>query len=66
MRAPNEFALVRAGRYEDSLDDVEETELPCEPAGHGAIAMGSVQSCKEFCRTFVGSAIVIDWIENGY
>jgi len=33
---------VQARRYEDSPEDVDETELPCEPAGHGAIATGSV------------------------
>ena len=40
--------------------------MPCESAGHGAIATGSVQSCKEFWRTFVRSVLVMDWIENGY
>jgi hypothetical protein len=57
---------VRAGRYEDSSEDGDEIELPCEPAGHGAIATDNVQSYKEFWRTFVRSNVVMDWIENGY
>ncbi len=36
------------------------------PRGHRLIATGSVQSCKEFWRTFVRSTVVMDWIENGY
>jgi hypothetical protein len=44
---------VQARRYEDSPEDVDETELPCEPAGHGAIATGNVKSCKELCRASV-------------
>ena len=62
----DEFAPLQLGRFEESPDDPEESELPCEPAGHGAIATGSVQSCKEFWRTFVRSPVVMDWIENGY
>jgi hypothetical protein len=60
----DEFARVQSGRYEG--EDMEELDIPCEPAGHGAIATGSVQSCKEFWRSFVRSAVVMDWIENGY
>jgi len=65
-RAPNEFIPVRARRYEDSLEDGYEPELPCEPAGHAAIATGSVQSCKEFWRSFVRISVVMEWIDNGY
>ena len=43
-----------------------EMDIPCEPAGHGEIATGSVTSCKEFWRTFVRSSVVMDWIEHGY
>ena len=50
----------------DSEADLDDTDLPCEPAGHGIIATGSVESCKEFWRTFVRSSVVMDWIENGY
>ena len=52
------------GRW-DSAEEVEELDMPCEPAGYGAIATGSVQNCKEFRRSFVRSALVMDWIENG-
>jgi hypothetical protein len=52
------------GRW-DSVEEVDELDMPCEPAGHGAIATGSVQSCKEFWRSFVRSALAMDRIENG-
>ncbi len=66
-RALDEFVpMLRAMRCEDSTENVDETELQCEPAGHGAIATGSVESCKEFWRKFVRSTVVMDWIENGY
>ena len=41
-------------------------EMPCEPAGHGEIATGSVSSCASFWRTFVRSPVVMQWIEHGY
>ena len=41
-------------------------DLPCEPAGHGEIATGSVSSCSPFWRTFVRSLVVIQWIEHSY
>ena len=53
------------GRW-DSAEEVEDLEMPCEPAGYGAIATGSILSRKELWRTFVHSAVVMDWIENGY
>ena len=43
-----------------------DVELPCEPAGHGEIATGSVSSCSLFWRTFVRSSAVMQWIEHGY
>ena len=43
-----------------------EMDIPCEPAGHGEIATGSITSCKEFWRTFVRNSVVMDWIEHGY
>ena len=43
-----------------------DVELPCEPAGHGEIATGSVSSCSPFWRTFVRSPVVMQWIEYGY
>jgi len=43
-----------------------EEEIPWEPAGHGAIATGSITKCKEFWRTFVHNLVVINWIEEGY
>ncbi len=49
----DEFIHVRSGRFEDIPEDLDDVELPCEPAGHGVIAIGNVQSCKEFLRTFV-------------
>ena len=51
---------MQLGRFEESPDDPEESDLPFEPAGHGDIATGSVQSCKEFWRTFVRSPVVMD------
>jgi hypothetical protein len=62
----DEFAPVRTRRYTNSPDDVDETELPCEPAGHGVIATGRVQSCKQFWRKFVRITGVMDLFENGY
>jgi hypothetical protein len=50
----------------DATNGKDEEEMPCEPAGDGAIATGSVASCKEFWRSFVRSSPVMDWIENGY
>ena len=41
-------------------------DIPCEPAGHGEIATGSVTSCLEFWRTFVRSSVAMEWIEHGY
>ena len=55
---PDEIVLVHLGSQE--WEDVEELDIPCEPAGHGAIATGNVQSCKEFWRSFVRSAVVMD------
>jgi len=46
-------------------EGVLEDELPCEPAGHGEIATGSVSSCSPFWRTFVRSFVVMQWIEYG-
>jgi hypothetical protein len=43
-----------------------EVELPWEPVGHGAIAIGNVTMCKEFWRTFVRSLGVMNWIKEGY
>ncbi len=43
-----------------------DVELPCEPAGHGEIATGSVSNCSPFWRTFVRSHVVMQWIEHGY
>ncbi len=40
--------------------------MPCEPAGHGEIAVGSISSCAAFWRTFVRSSVVMDVIEEGY
>ncbi len=39
-----------------------EEELPCEPAGHGEIATGSVSSRSPFWRTFVRSSVAMQWI----
>ncbi len=35
---------------------------PWEPAGHGAIATGSINKCHEFVR----SPVMMKWIEEGY
>ena len=43
-----------------------EEDRPWEPAGHGAIATGSITKCKEFWRTFVRNPVVMKWIEEGY
>ncbi len=49
------------------LGNVEgEVELPWEPAGHGAIATGSITKCKEFWQTFVRSPVGMNWIEEDY
>ena len=40
--------------------------MPCEPAGQGEIAVGSVSSCAAFWRTSVRSSVEINWIEEGY
>ncbi len=50
----------------DAANGEDEEELPCEPAGDGAIATDSVASCKDFWRSFVRSSTVMDWIEKGY
>ncbi len=50
----------------NATDGEDEEELPCEPAGDGSIATGSVASCKELWRSFVRSSTVMDWVENGY
>ena len=46
--------------------DLDKADLLCEPAGHGVIATGSVESCKEFWRIFARIIVVMDSIENGY
>jgi len=43
-----------------------ESGLPCEPAVHGVIATGNVESCKELWQDFVRDPLVMDLIENGY
>jgi hypothetical protein len=48
------------------VDEEMDEELPCEPAGHGEIATGSVSRCFPFWRTFVRSSVVMQWIEFGY
>ncbi len=52
----------------DYVEDeaAEDAELPCEPAGHGQIATGSVSNYQEFWRSFVRSSVVMVWIEHGY
>ena len=56
--------MMRAGitGVEEEMDE----ELPCEPAGHGEIATGSVSQCSPFWRTFARSSVVMQWIESGY
>ena len=49
-----------------SINVEGEEELPWEPAGHGAIARGSVTKCWEFLRTFTRSPVGMNWIEEGY
>jgi glyoxylate carboligase len=53
------------GRW-DSAEEVEETELPWELAGHGALATGSVHDCKELLRTYVRSSVAMNSSERGY
>ena len=53
------------GRWVNDAD-LKESDLPCEPAGHGVIATGTIESCKEFWRTFIRNTVVMDWIGNGY
>ena len=48
------------------VDEKMDEELPCEPAGHGEIATGSVSRCSPFWWTFVRSSVVMKWIESGY
>ena len=40
--------LLHSSLGADVTDGEDEQELPCEPAGDGAIATGNVASCKEF------------------
>ena len=40
--------LLHSSLRADATDGEDEEELPCEPAGDGAIATGNVASCKEF------------------
>ncbi len=46
-------------------EDPSYTDFPCESVGHGEIATGSVESCKEFWRSFLRSSVVMDWVEHG-
>ncbi len=48
---------MRAGiaGVEEEMDE----ELPCEHAGHGEIATGSVSSCSAYWRSFVRSSVVM-------
>jgi hypothetical protein len=48
------------------VNEAIDEELPCEPAGHGEIATGSVSSCSQFWRSFVRSFVVMHWIESDY
>ena len=48
------------------MEEEMDEELPCEPAGHGEIATGSVSRCSSFWRSFVRSHVVMQWIESGY
>ena len=50
----------------NATDGEDKEELPCEPSGDGAIATGSVTTCKEFWRSFVRSSTAMVWIEKGY
>ena len=47
-------------------EGVLEDELPCEPAGQGEIATGSVPSCSSLWRTFARSVVAMYWIKDGY
>ncbi len=47
-------------------DEDLDVELPCEPAGHGEIATGSVSSCSPLWRTFVSSPVVMQRTEHDY
>ena len=44
---------LRAVMWPRIGEELDEFELPCEPAGHGEIATGNVSSCAQFWRTFV-------------
>jgi len=55
-------SLPNGGDEDEEWDE----DMPCEPAGHGEIAIGSVSGCSAFWRTFVRSSAVMDWIEKGY
>jgi len=63
IHQPHEMAMLRLSLHAslgaDAMNGVDE-ELPWEPAGDGAIATGSVASCKEFWRSFVRSSTVMD------
>jgi hypothetical protein len=57
------MAMLRLSLYASLGADAmngEDEELPCKPAVDGAIATGSVASCKEFWRSFVRSSTVMD------
>ena len=41
-------------------------ELPCEHAGHGEIATGSVSRCSPLKQSFIRIYVVMHWIEFGY
>ncbi len=70
IHQPHEMAMLRLSLHAslgaDAMNGEDKEELPCEPVGDGAIAIGSVASCKEFWRSFVRSSTVMDWIEKGY
>ncbi len=48
------------------MEDPSDTDIPCEPVGHGEIATGSVESCKDYWRSFLRSSVVMEWVEYGY
>ncbi len=56
--------LLHASLGADAMNG-EDEELPCEPAGDGDIATGSVASCKEFLRSFVRSSTVMEFDREG-
>jgi hypothetical protein len=64
IHTPPEMAMrilsLHASLGADATDGEGEEELPCEPAGDGAIATGSVAIFKEFWRFFVRSSTVMD------